>query len=300
MRRYPAQGPIHPAEYAQPYAWWGWHWSPPVPLSVVEIVEAGTLDRRLAALLWVLLEARRSVLLASEPPMSGKTTLLTALLPFLPAGTRLVFVRGLSETFDYAREADPGSSYLLVNELSSHLPVYLWGRKAARMFETLRAGYGFATTMHADGAPEVIAQLRDELGVGLDGLERLDVIAIMRLYRGDEAILGHDDVPPEMRYGPAAIRRRLVSAHLVVREGSRIELPCLCAWEPATDAHDLTLEPHLAELARRAGRSVDDLCVAVMRREAFLAELAARGVRRPRDVAEAIGAYREEGLEAQS
>lgn len=224
--------------------------------------------------------------------MSGKTTLLSALVAFLPPDTRPIFLRGLSETFDYAREADPAHSYLLVNELSSHLPVYLWGAKATRMFQTLQAGFGLGTTMHADDVAGVLEQLSTELSLGTTELARLDVIGIMRTLRGDIPILGHDDVPPEMRYGPAAIRRRLVALHLVRREGDRIVTPLLSQWDARTDEHRIDLESDLQALAARTGREVPDFCAELARRETFLAELAADGIRRPRAVGDAVAAYR--------
>lgn len=291
-RDFSVERPLSAADYAQPYAWWGWHWSPPVALSIVEIVEAGTLDRREAALLWLLIESRRSIVLASDPPMSGKTTLLSALVPFLAPEVRPVFLRGLAETFDYASEADPRSSYLLVNELSSHLPVYLWGPKATRMFRTLAAGFGVGATMHADDVAETLSQLRDELDLGTDDLARLDVVGILRTLRGDVPIRGHDDVPPELRFGAAAIRRRLVALHLVVRNGDRIETPLLSSWDATNDEHRPAIEPHLDDLARRTSRSVTDFCAALLEREAFLSALASKGIRRPGAVADAVAAYR--------
>ncbi len=294
MRREPPPaGIIGEADYARPYAWWGWHWSPPVPLSIVEIIGAGTIDRRAAAVLWLLLEARRSIVLASDPPMSGKTTLLSALIPFLPPDTRLCFLRGLAETFDYAREGDPRQTYLLVNELSSHLPVYLWGRKAAQVFRTLRDGYGIGTTMHADDVAGVLEQLRGEVGLETDDLACLDVIGIMRVLHAGTPIAGHDDIPPELRYARESISRRVVALHLVVRHGDEIDTAAFASWDAAADAHRVTLEPVLAELARRSGRSVESFCAELAKREAFLAELDRAGVRRPRAVLEAIAAYAE-------
>jgi hypothetical protein len=263
-------------------------------MSIVEIVEAGTLHRRVAALLWLLLERKRSIILASEPPMSGKTTTLSALLPFLPGGTRLVFLRGLSETFDYLKDGDPERAYLLVNELSSHLPVYLWGRKAAHMFRTLEHGYGLGTTMHADDVEGVLSQLRSELGLGTAEIGRLDVIGIMRLLHGRTPIVGHDDLPPELRYGKDSVRRRLVALHLVVSRSDGVDTPLLCAWDPSTDQYTLTLDTVLPELARRAGRTVEEFCRALAERESFLGDLSARGVRRPMEVRDAIAAYRGE------
>ena len=261
-------------------------------MSIVEIVDAGTLHPRIAALLWLVIEARRSILLASEPPMSGKTTVLSALVAFLAVDTQPVFVRGLSETFDYAKSVDPDKGYLLVNELSSHLPVYLWGAKATRMFRTLAQGFGLGTTMHADDVGEVLAQLRGELDLTDDDLGRIDVIGIMRTLVGETAITGHDDVPPELRFGRDAIRRRLVALHLVSRTAAGIETPHLCVWDIGADEHRLSLDPHLEELARRTGRSVTALCDALLQRETFLTQLSERGARRPSVVRDAIAAYR--------
>lgn len=291
-RDFSVERPITPADYAQPYAWWGWHWSSPVPMSIVEIADAGTLHPRVAALLWLLVGSRRSIVLASEPPMSGKTTLLSALVAFLSPDTQPVFLRGLSETFDYTHSVDPAKGYLLVNELSSHLPVYLWGVKATRMFRTLADGFGLATTMHADGAGEVLAQLQSELDLTAKDLGRIDAIGIMRTLVGGTAITGHDDVPPEMRYGREAIRRRLVALHLVARKGDTIDTPILSEWDPTPDEHRLSLDPHLDDLARRTGRSVTDLCDALLQRETFLSQLSERGVHRPTAVRDAIAAYR--------
>lgn len=285
------EGSLEAEDYARPYAWWGWHWSPPVPLSIVEIVAAGTLDRRVAALLWLFLGSRRSIVLASDPPMSGKTALLSALLPFLPADTRLCFLRGLAETFDYARDGDPRRTYLLVNELSNHLPVYLWGRKATQVFRTLRDGYGLGATMHADDVTGVFTQLRDELGLEDDELGALDLIGIMRVLHGRTPVVGHDDIPPELRYGREAISRRLVALHLVVRGGRSLEPPLVSEWDAADDVHRVRLDASLPELARRTGRTVEAFCAALIEREAYLADLDRRGVRRPRPVLEAIAAY---------
>ena len=71
----------------QPTSWWGWHWEPPVPMSIIEIVNAGNLNARLAAMLWIAMERGASLIVAAEPPSSGKTTTLSALLAFTPPDT---------------------------------------------------------------------------------------------------------------------------------------------------------------------------------------------------------------------
>ena len=70
-------------------------------LSILDIVNSGTLDCRLAALLWVLMEQRASVLVAAGPSYAGKTTLLHAMLDFLPPGQQKVTLRGYFEDFRF-------------------------------------------------------------------------------------------------------------------------------------------------------------------------------------------------------
>src|SRR3989442_1093495 len=106
-------------ENDEPFGWWGWHWQPAVPLSIMQIMNARSVDTATVALLWAMLARRASVLVAAEPPMAGKTTTLTALLDLLPPDTKRVYLRGHYETFDFAREdgADPKHTYILSNEM---------------------------------------------------------------------------------------------------------------------------------------------------------------------------------------
>src|ERR1700694_2361694 len=53
----------------QPESWWGWHgWDQPQPMSIVEIMQSGTLPPRLAAAFWLGLERGASIILAADPP----------------------------------------------------------------------------------------------------------------------------------------------------------------------------------------------------------------------------------------
>ncbi len=150
-------------------------------MSVTQLLAAGNMDARTAALCWLVLEAHGSILIAADPPHSGKTTTLTAFLDLVPSSVRRVYLRGGSETLDYADQCAPDETLLLANELSSHLPVYLWGARAVAVFRTLRDGFALAATMHADTPYDAIAQLRDELGVPADDLARIDLLVVMRV-----------------------------------------------------------------------------------------------------------------------
>src|SRR5258705_484281 len=113
QRRYPiVERPLSARDYDMPVGWWGWNWEPPVPMSITQLLEAGNMDARTAALCGMTMESHGSLLIAAEQPHSGKTTTLTALLDFLPSATRRVFIRGWAETFDFLGQArlDPLAS----------------------------------------------------------------------------------------------------------------------------------------------------------------------------------------------
>jgi hypothetical protein len=257
--------PLSSEDYDVPVGWWGWNWEPPVPMSVTELLAAGNFDARTAALCWLVLEGHGSLLIAAEQPHSGKTTTLTAFLDLLPRGVRRIFVRGWAETFDYLRHTDPRTTLLLANELSSHLPVYLWGPKAIRVFRSLEKGYALASTLHADSAEEAVAQLTDELGIGPADLARIDLLLVMRMYRVGTA------------YGPLA--RRVVSAHRMVADArGGVGLIPLVEWDAREDAHGHDDGAQLELLCARRGGHMDELRAELDVRAAYLTELRQRGI----------------------
>jgi len=237
------------------------------------------MDARTAALCGMVLEAHGSILIAAEQPHSGKTTTLTALLDFLPIGTRRIFLRGWVETFDYLKQTVPESTILLGNELSSHLPVYLWGPKAVQVFETLRRGYAIGSTLHADTADEAIAQLTGELGVAPGDLARVDLLMVMRVYatiRGQYA-------------------RRVVTLHrLTPRDGTGLRLLPLVEHREASDEHEHDEDAELELVAKRRHEDIDTSAAELERRTELLCDLVQRRRREIPDVRAALAEYRGE------
>jgi hypothetical protein len=257
-RRYAiVEQPLSARDYDMPVGWWGWNWDPPVPMSITEIVSAGNMDARAAALCGMAMEAHGSLLIAAEHPHSGKTTTLTALLDYLPKDTRRIFVRGWSETFDFLQQTKPADTLLLVNELSSHLPVYLWGPKAVRLFSTLGRGYALGSTLHADSADEAVAQLTGELGVAPTDLARVDLLMVMRVYATSSG--GH--------------ARRVVSIHELVRDGNAVELRPLVTHDAEADTHLHERDAEAEVLARLRDEEPAAAEEELQRRQARLEDL---------------------------
>lgn len=168
--------------YDEPFGWWGYQWSPPNQRSLVWLMQAGALDARLAAFLSLAIELHRTVIVVAEPNEAGKTTILTALLDFRRADSEPIYLRGWYERFSFLDTVPPERAYILCNEISAHLPTYLWGQGVRRVFEAGMAGYAFVTTMHATSAADAAELLtRYPLEVPARHLRTIDLVVTLNV-----------------------------------------------------------------------------------------------------------------------
>lgn len=179
-------------------------------LSVVDLIEAGTLDAAVAGYLLARVAEGASFLCAAGPGGVGKTTLLACLLSFLPPDE-------LIRTVTNPRRIDPPvePTCFLCHEIGpGHWYGYLWGADAAR-FLALRRHGRIAGSLHADTPEEVAGQL---LGPGVGAAEAdlaaIDLLAFM------------------VRTGG----RRRVSAVYESVGGGRARWEPTVIWDPAEDA----------------------------------------------------------------
>ena len=147
--------------YEEPFAWWGPGWQAPAPRGIADLLRDETIDSWSAANLWAALARRQSLAVVAGGSGVGKTTLLTALFDFLPPGTRRVYLRGCFETFAFLSDPtiNPRGAALMINEISPHLPVYLWGPAVARILETALRGFMLLATAHANSVPALVRAL---------------------------------------------------------------------------------------------------------------------------------------------
>src|SRR5690348_9826106 len=149
-----------------PYSRRMWHYESDRPLSVAQLIALGSLDARTAALLWLLIERHQSLIVSgpTDPtPGVGKTTTLNALLAFLPVDSTLVYTMGMYEDFDFVNDTVGACTCVLANEVSDHLPIYMWGRTARKLLALPASGYAVATSCHADTMDDVMSMLRGDL-----------------------------------------------------------------------------------------------------------------------------------------
>ncbi len=148
-----------PPDRTLPFGWWGHRSDPSQRFSIIDLLRNGNLDARVAAFLWLAIERHASIVVGSKLEDAGKTTMLTALLDFLSPDVETLYLRGWYERFDFVNSHDPAATYLLCNEISDNLPTYLWGQGVRQLFETLEHGFPMATTLHVNGATEMVDML---------------------------------------------------------------------------------------------------------------------------------------------
>jgi hypothetical protein len=186
-------------------------------LSILDVVKFGTIDYKLAGLLWLLMEHRSSALVAAGPIWVGKTTLLHALLDFLPPEIEKVFLRGYEEDFKSLGNARPENTYLITEEISNHSYEYLWGYQVVKAFELLSKGYALGGTIHAHNIRET-AYILNALGVPLPQIASLGAVITLQVnrgkYRDDELVRYVDSVSTVSLTKDGLVAQTLASRHL--------------------------------------------------------------------------------------
>jgi hypothetical protein len=242
-----------------PYERYWWHYDSRRPLSTAQIIALDSVDVKTVAIVWLLLEHGASLTVAgpTDPqPGIGKTTTLNALLQFLPEGTALAYMSGMYEDFAFTQlpDIDPASTYALCNEVSDHLPIYMWGRVAKRYLTLPSSGYHIATSVHADTIHDVIHMYQDDLRVSAEDIRRLGIVVNIGLVG---------------RVYP--LRRRWLTTHFLQPQADPkcpdvvIPLP-LSQWNAVDDTFVHAKQPVLDELANWASISPTEFSLALQQR----------------------------------
>lgn len=249
-----------------PYERFWWHYDSRRQLSAAQIIALGSVDAKTVALAWLMLEHGASLTVAgpTDPqPGIGKTTTLNALLQFVPEGTALAYMSGMYEDFAFTRlpDIDPARTYALCNEVSDHLPIYMWGRVARRYLTLPAIGYHIATSVHADTIDDVIHMYQHDLRVSAEDIRRLGLVVNIGLVG---------------RVYP--LRRRWLTTHFLHHQANPncpeavIPLP-LSLWNDFDDTFELADQSILHELANWAGITPAEFTAALQQRIDCLEEL---------------------------
>lgn len=249
-----------------PYQRRMWHYESDQPLSVAQLIAAGSIDAHSSALLWLLIERHASLIVSgpTDPtPGVGKTTTLNALLGFLPIGSTMVYTMGMFEDFGFVTEVEAATTCVLANEVSNHLRIYMWGRVARALLRLPGDGFAVATSCHADTIDDVMTMLRSDLRMPPEDVRRLGVIVNIGLVGANRRLT-----------------RRFLTINYVRPQGGEdephgVSLLPLATWDEQTDTFIRASAAERAELAALLGMTPEAFDEAVQTREERLVALAA-------------------------
>jgi hypothetical protein len=135
-------------------------------LSVIDLLEAGTLSRAQACWLLARILGGASFLVGARPGGAGKTAVMGALLTMLPAGeTVRLATRGTG--WETSR---PGDCVVAYEIGRGHFEAYVWGSTLVRMTALRQGGCRIVTNLHADTLEDARQQIAVECGAGESGL----------------------------------------------------------------------------------------------------------------------------------
>ncbi|MGB9674560.1 MAG: type II/IV secretion system ATPase subunit [Nanopusillaceae archaeon] len=169
-------------------------------LSLVDLIKLNTLDIKIAAYLWTLVEYRANILVAG-PTSSGKTTLLNVLSMFIPPDAKVISIEDTRELQLYHENWIPATTrkgfmigdkyygeinmYTLLAESFRQNPDYVVvgevrGEEAYVMFQGMASGHSSLSTIHADTWRSLIRRLTTPpINLPIDHVALLDAVIFM-------------------------------------------------------------------------------------------------------------------------
>jgi len=211
------------------------------PWTIIHFIDPSdkTMTKEIAALLWLCMQYELNIIVAGGTA-SGKTSVLNALMPFMPPNHRIISIEDTRELRlpDFlhwipltTREPNPEGKGqvsmldLLVNSLRMRPDRIVVGEirrqnEAEVLFEAMHTGHSVYATLHADRAEQVLRRLTNPpINVPESLLESLHLVLV------------------QYRHRRLGIRRTIEVAEFIPGEsgkfGSRLET--LYRWKPLTD-----------------------------------------------------------------
>jgi flagellar protein FlaI len=211
------------------------------PWTIIHFIDPTqkTMTKEIAALLWLCMQYELNIIVAGGTA-SGKTSVLNALMPFIPPNHRIISIEDTRELRlpDFlhwipltTREPNPEGKgevsmlMLLINSLRMRPDRVIVGeirrqKEAEVLFEAMHTGHSVYATLHADRAEQVIRRLTNPpIDVPESLLESLHLVIV------------------QYRHRRLGIRRTLEVAEFIPGEtgkfSSRLEI--LYRWKPSTD-----------------------------------------------------------------
>lgn len=152
-------------------------------LSILDLLDAGTLDLDLAAHLMAHVSRGASFLVGASPGGAGKTTVMAALLNLCPPDRPLV--AATPQAVRAAARAGGRPCCCVCHEIGpGQYFAYLWGQALREYCALGRLGHMLASNLHADDLDEARDQICRQNGVPAEEFRRFELLVFLRVDGG--------------------------------------------------------------------------------------------------------------------
>jgi len=152
-------------------------------LSVFDLLDAGILDLDLAAYLMARISRGASFMVGAVPGGAGKTTVMCALLNFVPMEVPLIAATPQA-VYEAANADTPRRCYICHEIGAGSYFAYLWADALQSYCRLFEAGHILATNLHADDLEQARDQVCGDNDVPIEHFNRFDLLIFLGVEGG--------------------------------------------------------------------------------------------------------------------
>jgi len=264
------------------------------PYTIIDLIDFGTIDLETAAYLWMMMEAKMSIMIIGGTG-SGKTTVLNAIAGLVSENDKLFSVEDVAEInlphdnwFSLISRAGYGSNdegeiglYELIKSGVRHRPDYIIvgeirGSEAYVMFQAMATGHGGLCTMHADSFESASKRLQQKpMSIPPAYLSLMNCALVIKRVK-------------EKKSGISI--RRAIS----IEEISSDATPhSVTKWNPKSDyfEHNLEKSKNLMKISENTGEDFEEILKEHHKRTQILKWMSSNNIREHKSVTEMIRKY---------